>query len=173
MTRRFSLLISWGCAAILVLTPIAALYLLWSIDSFAALTRESIGLPIQWHTVANWQWYTLWLLTMLYLSIGLIGLYFLRRAFVNFAKGELFNLANSRNLRRFSIFLLAQGLIMPVHFALSSVLLSVNHPAGEKMLSISLGSNELLNIALAMLLWVMSDLLVEGCKLQTENRLFV
>lgn len=173
MTRRFSLLISWGCALLLVGIPVIAMYFLINIDSFAAFTRNSIGLPIQWNTVANWQWYALWLITMLYLSIGLVGLYYLRRPFANFANGELFNPANSRDLHRFALLLFAQAIAKPVHFAACSMLLSVNHSAGNKMLSISLGSNEIKMVAVAIVIWVMSRLLIEGSKLQSENRQFV
>lgn len=173
MIRHISLLIAWGCVAALVLVPMAALYLLWDIEWFALVVKEQFGLPILWHTVANWQWYALWLLTVLYLSIGLAGLIFLRRAFSKFATGELFNMANSRDVRRFAVLLFIQALAQPFHFALSSVLLSLNHPAGQKMLSFSVGSGELRSIAVALILWVMSDLLVEGSKLQTENQQFV
>ena len=168
MTRRFSLLIAWGCTALLIVTPLAAVYFLLNLQAFAALTKKSIGLAI-----VDWQWYALWGSTLLYLAIGLAGLYFLRRPFTNFARGELFNLANSRNLRRFSILLFAQALLKPLHFALSSVLLSVNHGAGNKVLSISFGSGEVRMIAIALVFWVMSNLLIEGGKLQAENRQFV
>lgn len=155
------------------MVPAVALFFLANLDSFAQFTRNSIGLPIEWQTVSAGQWYAFWALTALYLSIGLVGLYFLRRAFANFAQGELFNMANSRDFRGFSILLLAQALATPLHFALSSALLSLNHPAGEKMLSIAFGSNELKAIGVAIVLWVVSNLLLEGCKLQTENRQFV
>lgn len=173
MTRRFSLFIAWGCTILLVAIPVAALYFLLNIDGFAALTRQSIGLGIQWDSVATWQWYTLWGITTVYMTIGLVGLYFLRRPFANFARGELFNPANSRDLRHFSMLLFAQALAKPLHFALASVVLSANHTAGNKMLSISLGANEARMIAVALVFWVMSNLLIEGCRLQSENRQFV
>ncbi|ALS98353.1 DUF2975 domain-containing protein [Lacimicrobium alkaliphilum] len=173
MTRQFSLLIALGCSALLILTPVAALYLLLDIELFASLARSNLSLPIQWQTVSDTQWYSLWLLTLIYIGIGLAGLYFLRRAFANFAKGELFNHSNSRDLRLFAIMLFVQALTKPLHFTLSSVLLSFNHPAGEKMLSVSLGSGEIKVIALAMILWVMSDLLVRGSQLENENKQFI
>lgn len=77
------------------------------------------------------------------------------------------------NVRRFAVLLFIQTLAQPFHFALSSVLLSLNHPAGQKMLSFSVSSGDLRSIAVALILWVMSDLLVEGSKLQTENQQFV
>ncbi len=173
MTRYFSLLIAAGCLAILILVPLAALFFIINIDVFANLAKTNLRLPIQWQSVTTVQWYGFWLLSTCYLAIGLAGFYFLRRAFTNFAKGELFNLNNSRDLRLFSIFLFIQALARPIHFALSSVLLSWNHPTGEKMLSISLGSGEIEVLSLAMILWVMSDLLVKASKLEKENKQFI
>lgn len=173
MTRQFSLLIAIGCMAMLILTPVAALYLLIDIELFSSLARNNLNLPIQWQTVSDTQWYGLWLLTLIYIVIGLAGLYFLRRAFSNFAKGQLFNHNNSRDLRLFAILLFVQALAKPLHFTLASLLLSINHPAGQKVLSVSLGSGEIKVIALAMILWVMSDLLIRGSQLENENSQFI
>ena len=115
MIRRFSLFISWGCTVALLVAPMAALYLLFDIATFADLARTSLQLPIQWHTVSAPQWYGLWFLSVIYLVVGLVGLYFLRRAFSNFAKGELFNPDNSQDLRMFAISLFAQALVKPLH----------------------------------------------------------
>ncbi|MEM9334381.1 MAG: DUF2975 domain-containing protein [Pseudomonadota bacterium] len=173
MTRRLSLLVSWGCLALLVLIPAGLLFGLVRLDLFAELAQNSVRLAIQWRTVVDWQLYALWLATALYLSIGLVGLAFLRRAFANFADGELFNVANSRDLRRFAVLLLIQAVATPVHGAVTSVLLSMNHPGGQKILSIGFGSPELKATGVALVLWVMSELLVEGSRLQSENRQFV
>lgn len=173
MTRQFSRLIALGCMVILITAPIIALYFLINIDQFADIARNNIALPIQWQTVSDMQWYSLWLLTVIYVAIGLAGLYYLRHAFSNFAKGQLFNTSNSRDLRLFSILLFAQALAKPLHFSIFSVLLSINHSAGQKILSVSFGSDEVKVIALAMILWVMSDLLFKGSKLESENKQFI
>lgn len=156
-----------------VVVPLTALYFLVRIDAFAAMTQPNIGLNIDWSSVVDWQWYGLWVLTSLYLSIGLVGFYILRRPFANFARGELFNSANSRDLQRFSILLFVQALTKPIYSGLASLLLSANHGPGNKMLSISFGSNEVRMIAIAIVFWVVSNLLIEGCKLQSENQQFV
>ena len=173
MTRQFSQLIALGCMAILITVPFIALYFLINIEQFAAIAKSHLGLPIQWQTVSDIQWYSLWLLTVFYVATGLSGLYFLRRAFSNFVKGQLFNHSNSRDLRMFSILLFAQAVAKPLHFSISSVLLSMNHPTGQKILTVSFGSDEVKVIALAMILWVMSDLLVRGSKLESENKQFI
>jgi hypothetical protein len=172
MIRRVSLVVAW-LTANLVVVPLGALYFLVDLEAFITLAKDAIGLPIQWHTVESWQWYFLYILSLLYISIGLAGLYFLRRAFINFARGELLNVANSRDLRRFSILLFIQAAFKPVHLAIASVLLSLNHPTEQKMLTLSFGPGALRAIAVALILWVLSALLVEGSKLQAENRQFV
>ncbi|MEL7312246.1 MAG: DUF2975 domain-containing protein [Pseudomonadota bacterium] len=173
MSRKLSLVIAWACSALLIAIPAAAVFYLVKLGSFATLTQSTVGLPIQWWTVSDSQWYALWGLTVAYLSIGLAGLFFLRRAFNNFSKGELFNANNSHDLRRFSVLLLAQAVATPVHLSLMSVILSWNHPAGQKMLSIAIGSNELRAVGVALVLWVLSDLLVEACRVHAENKQFV
>ncbi len=173
MTQKFSRLIALSCMAILIVTPVAALYFLINIEIFAAMAKNNLSLPIQWHTVSNMQWYSLWLLTLCYVATALASLYFLRRAFSHFAKGELFNHSNSHDLRLFSILLFAQALAKPLLFSASSILLSMNHPAGQKMLAASFGSAEVKLIALAMIMWVMSNLLLKGSKLENENKQFI
>ncbi len=173
MHRLFCLLVTWSCLAVLVVAPVAAIYFGLSIDSFAALAMRQLPLPIQWETVSHGQWLGLWVLTTLHVGVGVWGLFFLRRAFLNFAGGEFFNRSNSRDLRLFSILLFVQAFTKPLHTALASVLLSWNHPPGQKMLSISFGSGEVQTVILAMILWVICDLLVRGSELENENKQFV
>ena len=173
MTQQFSRLIALGSTIILIIIPCIALYFLMNMALFMAITKSNFGLPIQWQTVSDIQWYGLWLLTAFYVALGLAGLYFLRRAFSNFAKGQLFNHRNSRDLRLFSILLFAQALAKPLHLTIASILLSINHSAGQKMLVVSFGSNEIKVIGLAMILWIMSDLLVQGSQLESENKQFI
>ncbi len=173
MSKRFPLVISWVCIVVMATVPMAGLWLLVDLATFKELAVRNFGLPIIWSTVEHWQWLVQWLLTALYSSIGLFGLYYLYRAFSSFAQGEWFTRANSLNLRRFSLLLIVQVVAKPLYVVLSSVLLSVNHPAGEKMLAVFFGSDEVQMLVMAMILWVVSDLLIAGGKLQAENRQFV
>lgn len=173
MTIVLARVVTWLCTLWLVVVPCGALYFLVSIDSFAAVAATGLELPIRWYSVTDAQWYGLWTLTSAYLAIAFAGVVFLRKAFASFADGNWFDETNSRNLRRFAILLMVQGVAKPVHFILSSVLLSLHHPAGEKVLSISLGSTALVLIGAGLIMWVLSDLLVEGTKATAENRQFV
>ena len=173
MIRRFSLVIAWGSLALLALCAGYALYFLAYMDAFSALARRNLALPIQWQTVDSWQWYSLWAVTAAYVAIGAAALIYLRRAFSAFARGEFFNPANSKALRVFSILMFVYGLAKPVHHAAASVLLSLNHPPGQKMLSISVGSGAVMAIALGVILWVVSELLLVGFNIESDNKQFV
>lgn len=173
MSKYFSHIISWGSLLIIAVTVIALLTFIIKLSWFSELAISGIALPIQWATVEGWQWYLLWFSTAVYLSIGLLGLYFLHLTFKNISKGEFFNLTNSLNIKRFSIFLFMQAAAKPIHLSLASLYLSFNHPEGEKVFALVFGSQEVFVLSLAMILWVISDVLVAGCKLQSENRQFV
>ncbi|MEO1078375.1 MAG: DUF2975 domain-containing protein [Pseudomonadota bacterium] len=173
MARYFSILVVWGCAAALLAGSAVMLYCLFDIQAFASLAQNDLHMAIRWETVTRAQWYSLWFLTAINVAIGLTGLFYLRRAFLNFARGEFFDLSNSKDLRLFSVFLFVQALAAPLYHSLASVLLSWNHAPGQKMLSISIGSSELQIVLLAMILWVISDMLVKGVAIQQENQQFV
>lgn len=173
MNRYISQVVYLGAMGMMALLAGLGVYLLLDQQFLAEMTRQYSGLPVLWHTVDSWQWYSLGVLTGVYLGIGVAGLYFLGRAFRRFAGGEFFSLANSLDLRRFAALLFAYGIAKPLHFTLCGLLLSANHPAGQKMLSVSLGSSEIMLVGAALIFWVVSNLLVHGCQLQAENRLFV
>jgi len=173
MTRQFSALVVALCTVWLIALPAGALYALLNLQWFGSLAAGHIALPIQWFTVETWQWLSLWALTMLYLSVGLAGVWNLRRAFSSFARGDWFNADNSRHLRRCAALMMLQGLAKPVHFAIASVLLSLNHESGSRVLSIKLGSGEVTLVLSGFVLWVLADLLLEGVRAHAENRQFV
>jgi hypothetical protein len=173
MIKVLSVVISIGCVLSLVTAPLALLYLLWNIDLFGWIVMENLNLPIQWQSVMRWQWYSLWLATVLYSCICWAGVFYLLRVFSGFSSGELINLTSSKNLKRFSVLLFAQAIAKPMLFVLSSLLLSANHPDGQKMLSLSFGSNEVLWIAFALVFWVVSSSMVEAHRIQSENEQFV
>jgi hypothetical protein len=173
MIKYISHIISWGCLAIIAITTVFGLATLINIEWFAELARNNLQMPIQWSSVENWQWYSFWALLMTTLSLGSIGLFFLHRAYANFANGELFNISNSTNVKRFAIFMLAQTIAKPIILSLASILLSMNHPAKQKVLTISFGSQDIMMLGMVMILWTVSKLLVLGHELQFENQKFI
>lgn len=173
MIKQLSLIIAWGSLCLMFIISGYGLYFLIYLDSFAAFAQQSLDMPIQWQTVEPWQLYSLWAVTAAFMALSLAALYFLWRAFIRFSVGELFNTQNSRAIRMFAIYLFLQAVASPISFALSSVILSANHPQGQRMLSFSIGTDTLQTIAYGMILWIMSEILIAGNKIEVENKQFV
>ncbi|MEM0955355.1 MAG: hypothetical protein AAGI24_14540 [Pseudomonadota bacterium] len=173
MTQKLAAIVYWFATVWMLALPVMAGLSLVAFERFQGLAMNTIGLPIRWQSVAPWQWYSLWVATLVYLCVGYLGVIYLRRAFASFAQGQWFDAENSRNLRMFSLLLIMQAIAKPLHQGVMSVLLSWNHPPGEKMLSIALGSNELALFVGGLVMWVMSDLLVAGMRADAENKQFV
>ncbi len=173
MVKLFSQLIAWGSAFAMICVPVYGVYLVLDISRFSALLYEANRLPIQWQTVESWQLYLLWFVAALVWALAIAALYYLNRAFTAFAKGEFFNLANSRAIRFFAVLVFAQAIAKPIQLAIASVVLSINHPEGQRMLSLSVGSDTLQTIGLSMILWIVGELLVAAHQLENENQQFV
>lgn len=173
MSQQLARGLAWMCLVSLVGVVIGGGYLLIDIDMFRQLMIGAISAPIQWGLVESWQLYLAWLLAAIYVGIGLAGLGYLSQVLKRFGKGELFTLVNSRYLRGFASCLLLQSLFSPFYFGLLVVLLTLNHPAGQKILMLNASSSDLKNLGLGILLWLISDLLVKAHALEKENKAFV
>jgi len=147
---------------VLVLVPLLGLYFLVQIESLADVT-SSVGfqeLGIEWETVTPGQWYAFWLLAALYVSIGLVGVYFLRRAFLAAARGGPLDRPIWIDIRRFAVLFFLQSIVSPLHAMVASYLLSMNHPPGQGVIALSLGSEDLSAMALGLVIWSISALLL-------------
>ena len=173
MLKQLSLVISWGSALLMLCIPGYGIYLLLDISRFSASLHQALQLPIQWQTVQSWQLYTLLGVTVSFWAITVAALFFLRRAFSAFAKGELFTAENSRSIRVFAVLVFAQALTKPLQGAIASVVLSLNHPEGQRMLSVTLGSDTVQTIGLSIILWIVAELLIHAHRLENENQQFV
>lgn len=172
MKKALCHLLAFGCLLVWVLGPLLLIYLLWDLPLLIKLFKANNSQHnIQWETVLHWQWLGIWGFMVFQLGLTLLTVYFLRPVLLQFAQGAFFNYSNSLNLRRFSLVLLIQGLIHPLGIA--TLLLSWNHPPGQRLLSLSFSGAEIRFISLGFLFWLVSDALVKGAELAQENEQFV
>jgi hypothetical protein len=172
MKQKICKLLAFGCWAACLIGPLLALYLLWDLPLLMKLLKDSPEVrQIQWGTVVYWQKLAVWGVMSFNLAITLLALYFLRPVLLQFAQGAFFNYANSLNLRRFSWVLVFQGILHPLGFI--TLLLSWNHPAGQRLVSLSFSGEEIRFLALGFLFLLVSDLLVKGAELELENGQFI
>jgi len=173
MTKKLSLIISYLCLSLLIVMPVLAVYFLFNLDNLVEFAKQNLPFQIIWRTVDHWQIVAMWILSVSYLSIGLFAIYYLRKTFLKFSKGKLFDITTTQDLRLFTFLIFLQGIVTPLFYGFMSVLLSWNHPPGQKILSIMLGTNEIKTISLALVFWVICNLLIEAEKLKNENNQFV
>lgn len=173
MKKSVCRLLAFACWAACIIGPLLALYLLWDLPLLMKLIREGSAqsMKIRWETVVHWQEVTVWAIATVNLGITLLALAFLRPVLLQFAEGAFFNWTNSVNLRRFSWVMVIQGLLRPM--GLTTLVLSWNHPPGQRMLSLGFSGDAIGFLSLGFLLLMVSDLLVRGAELEQENAQFV
>ncbi len=111
--------------------------------------------------------------TLLPIGVGVYGLYCLQRLFQLYEQGQIFLAANVFWYKRLSQVLLlsfAAGLCCR---SLLSVVLTLHHPPGQRMLTLSLGSDDINILVLGGILAVISWVMEAGRQLQEDIDLTV
>jgi len=111
--------------------------------------------------------------TMIPTCIAICGLFYLMRLFELYEKGQIFSSANVRCFRNLSRVLIVWSGVGIVYRALLGVALTLHHPPGQRILSLSLGSPDLTALLLGGILAVIAWVMEEGQRLQEDQELTV
>lgn len=166
-------LVKYLCGAGIGFFLVLSLFLLFDSSLLEESAQKEFSSSIQWHTVQSWQW---WCLAFVHASFQMVmvwGLFNLWQLFAAFEQNRYFEKENVLYIRRFALALLISGLLRPVQYSLSSILLSLNHPAGEKMVSIQLGNRELELFFIGLVFWVIASVLLNAIAVADENKKFI
>lgn len=135
-----------------------------------AAIRESVQIL---HAV-SWQNRGLALLvSLLPGAMSMLVCWNLVRLFSAYARGMLFTEMNALYIKRAGIWLVARQLFDPFYGALLSVILTLDNPPGQRMLTLGLGSTNLLGVLVGLLIILVAWIMQEGCRLQEENALTI
>ncbi|PIE09981.1 MAG: hypothetical protein CSA72_10205 [Rhodobacterales bacterium] len=107
---------------------------------------------------------------VLFLSAALLAV---RRCFAVFATGEWFSRLQAAALSQAGRFLVWAGLTGLIVPTLLGLVLTAGAPAGQHVLSVTLGSTPLLSLLLGAVLWALGHMWDRACLLSAENRQFV
>jgi hypothetical protein len=147
---------------------------LWSdADRVKALSSELVGLPPGAVSVGP---DTLWqgLLTSLPASAVLVfSLWQLWCLFGEYGRGRALERPALARLRRFAWGLLGLTALRPVTGAALSAVLTLHNPPGQRLLRLSLGSDDYLALLLAAVLLAIAQVMHQAVELAEENRGFV
>ncbi|BDQ38839.1 hypothetical protein SYK_31990 [Pseudodesulfovibrio nedwellii] len=110
---------------------------------------------------------------MLPTAIGMLSLWWLVQLFSCFAAGEIFTRNTVMYIRRTGWTMLIGVCVGPIHEALLTLVLTINNPPGERMISISLDSANFEEVVIAGVIILVSWIMEEGRKLREVNELTV
>ena len=113
------------------------------------------------------------MVVMIPTGVAMTGAYHLMRLFELYERGEIFKLSNVhcyKKLSRVLIWWFAAGILCQ---SLLSVVLTLHHPPGQRMLTFALSSSDLAILLLGLILAVITWVMEEGRKLQEDQDLTV
>ena len=112
-------------------------------------------------------------ISMISQSVLLYGLWRLQALFCAYRRGELFEARTTSHLKTFSICILLYLILQPFTEAALTALVTSGNPEGERMVAISVSSDDIHIMLLGGLLLVVAWVLNEGAKAVRENRMIV
>ncbi|MCA9006807.1 MAG: DUF2975 domain-containing protein [Planctomycetaceae bacterium] len=158
----------YGCALSLWLLPAVLLWVWFCADLIAAqngmIPVKAIPFPLLVSTKVG-----MVLITLLLLAPTYWGLFALRRFLKACCAEDYLGAQNSRLLKRFALGLMGTAILSPVCGAVLSVLLTMHNPPGQRMLAISLGSNQIILAGVGGLIFLLANLLKRASLIAEEH----
>ncbi|WP_096697742.1 DUF2975 domain-containing protein [Polaromonas sp. AER18D-145] len=174
--QRLNSAFAWVCALLAVALPLAVFYQLVTTPTEGLLLRAGVqlsALQLVMLDVELWQRVLAVVLGMVPVCCASYGLVCAMRCFSGFSQSEYFSLRNVRYLRGFAAGVFASVVAGFFGSMLISVVLTLGAPAGQRALSIGLGSNELMTLLFAGMVWQISAVMAKAVALAEENAQFV
>ncbi|MDP3829113.1 MAG: DUF2975 domain-containing protein, partial [Polaromonas sp.] len=159
-----------------VALPLAVLYQLVTTPTEGLLLRSGVNvsaLQVAMLDVALWQRMLAVVLGMVPVCCASYGLVCAMRCFSGFSQSEYFSLRNVRYLRGFAAGVFASVVTGFFVSMAISVVLTLGAPAGQRALAMGLGSNELMTLLFAGMVWQISAVMAKAVALSEENAQFV
>jgi hypothetical protein len=179
--RKVSLIFRGICLFILTALPVLHV-VLWAnfnslADTFALMGGGPAGFNPPWASLPMpLSDATLWragLATLIPLAIRMTVFYFLYKLFDLYARGEVFSSGVVRRIRQTGYALLAGQIWNPFNQALVTVLLTLENPPGQRMISVGASSSDVGGLLVAFGIILVSWIMDEGRKLQDEQALVI
>ncbi|MCC8369309.1 MAG: DUF2975 domain-containing protein [Rickettsia endosymbiont of Oxypoda opaca] len=101
----------------------------------------------------------------------LFNLYYLKKIFINYSVGEIFNILNAKYYNNIAwIFFLSAVLIKPIGDMLLTFAVTMSNPVGQRYIYLGFGTPNLQDIFFGILVIVISWVMLEASKIQTEYK---
>lgn len=174
--QRLNSAFAWVCAVLAVALPLAVLYQLVTTPTEGLLLRSGVSLSTVQAAMLEvelWQRILVVGLGMVPVCCASYGLVCAMRCFSGFSQSEYFSLRNVRCLRGFAAGIFASVVAGFFVSMAISVVLTLGAPAGQRALAMGLGSNELITLLFAGMVWQISAVMAKAVALAEENAQFI
>jgi hypothetical protein len=159
-STRLNQTLAWGCLALAVVLPLAALYGLWA---------ASPGVGVQGLAMTLGQRVLAVVIGLLPVACMAYGLVRASQCFTGFARGAVFSLGTVQHLRGLAAGLLGAGLAGLLAPTLLGLLFTWGAPTGQHALAVSLGSQQLLMLLFAGIVWQIAHVMVRAREIADDN----
>ena len=167
--QMLSLILTRICMGLLILLPIAVLVFWVKLDWFYGSFTPNFNVTT--FDIMT-QIYGL-LFSLIPLAMWMYGLVILRRLFTNYRLGRIFLSDNARYIKYFAWVTIISGALSPLFRGVFSVIFSMNHAAGERFISIGLGTTEIYTILQGLVFVVIAHVMEAAHKISEENKQFI
>lgn len=106
--------------------------------------------------------------SMLPVGAQMLIYYFLYQLFALYAEGKIFRIENIRYIRKLGFAMVGEQVALTAYGVLSSMILTMNNPPGQKQLMLSISFNSKI-LLIALLITVVTWIMEEGRKLQEQD----
>ena len=100
-------------------------------------------------------------------------LFYLRKIFSSYKEGVIFSFEHVVLFKKTAKYLFVWVLLTVIYEAVKSVLFSLGNPVGERVLSITFGSEEIMVVLVATFIYVIAWVMNEGRLLAEENQMTI
>ena len=171
--QRTSAWLARACLALVIILPLLVLaYWLVADASMLAVRANLLPSAIQ-KPLQDWQRVVGALLTLIPVVLMVRGLWEARMCFAQFAAGHVFTAQAVQRLRSFAAWISASSLGSILINPLLSALLTLNNAPNTRHLAIGIGTDHILSLLFATMVWVMASVIAQGQALAEENSSFV
>ncbi|MEJ2693048.1 MAG: DUF2975 domain-containing protein [Candidatus Thiodiazotropha sp.] len=171
--RLLSRLLATCCLILITALPIVVVAY-WAVSDTSMLAAHANLTPtVIQGKLSIWQRIVAGVLSEIPLVLFMIGLWQARRCFKQFSDGKFFSATAVRSLSRFAGWTAASVIASVATTTLVSVVITLQNPVESRTLTVSFGSDQLLLLFFAGMVWLMASVIHQGQKLAEENASFI
>lgn len=168
----FSRVLGWICIALIIFLPASVMACWFYFDVFGPGIADRLGLARAYAVPVDLSAQQIVLgISVMMVPVGIMmyGLWNLRMLFVGFSEGRIFTLENTRALRIFAWSAMAVIVVQFFTDGLLTVVLTLDNPPDQRVLALSLSTEQIVALFVGAVFVVIARVLEEGRKLADEN----